>query len=88
MNNDQTEFELENIEGETKAEAFERLARMRYAKLVKRIRLLGNLGNRNAYDYTDEQVTMMFGHIRVELDEAEARFQSRDDDAIADPFAT
>lgn len=87
----QTEFDLEpleNIEGETKSEAFERLARARYTKLVKRIRLLGNLGNRNNYEYTDEQIAMLFGHIRVELDDAEARFRSVDDDEIVDPFET
>ena len=84
---DAMEAELENIEGETKAEKFVRLARARHRVAVKRIRLLANLGNRNNYEYDDEQVANMFHNLRIELDNAEAAFQSKDDDEIFDPFA-
>ncbi len=83
---EQTELELETVEGETKAERFLRLAGNRYKIAVKRVRLIGNLGNRNAYEYDDEQVKSMFDALRKELDDAEAKFSDADEE-IFDPFS-
>ncbi len=83
---DVIEADLENIEGETKAEKFLRLAPMRYRKTVKRIRLLSNLAG-PSYEFDGEQVATMFEALRKELAEAEAKFQGADE-TIFDPFAT
>jgi len=85
---DQMENEPENIEGETKSDKFVRLARARHRKAVKTIRLLGNLGNRTNYEYDDEQVHLMFVNLRSELEEAEKKYSSKEEDEdIFDPFA-
>lgn len=62
-----------NIEGETRAEAFSRLANARLPKTVKRLRQLGNLASGN-YDYTPEQASTLIGVLRSEIDKLEAKF--------------
>lgn len=42
--------------GETKADAFTRLAIPRVTIAIDRIRLIGNLANKANYEYTDEQI--------------------------------
>jgi len=81
-NTDVEEVELENIEGETKNEAFLRLVNMRLPKAVKRLRLIQNLASTN-YEYTDEQAKAVIGVLRKELDALEdAFFKVNAEDAI------
>lgn len=60
---------------EDKNEKFRRLAEARTNKLVDSIRLLGNLSNRYHYDYTQEQVCLMFDSLQSELDEQKKKFE-------------
>ena len=93
MSNDTTgvsqtelDFEIENIEGETKAEKFTRMATSRFVKAVKMIRLISNLANRGNYDYTDDQVRSMFNRLRDELDACEQEFARKTEKEIEGPF--
>ena len=59
-----------------KREAFKKLAEKRTNTILERIRILGNLANKSAYDYTDEDVRRVFGTIRAELRRVETIFQT------------
>lgn len=58
----------------SKSEKFVSLAEARVNRAIKDIRLIGNLSNRNAYSFTDEQVRAIFKAIQKELDTAKGRF--------------
>lgn len=62
---------------ETKNERFKRLAKQRGEKTLKDIQLLGNLSNRNNYDYSDVDVKKLFSALEDELRLAKARFVSK-----------
>jgi len=59
-----------------KREAFKKLAERRTNAVLDRVRILGNLANRSAYEYTDADVRKMFGAIRKELRAVELNFQT------------
>ena len=65
---------LENIDGETKAERFSRLANFRLDKTVKRIRQLGHLSSRANYEYTGAQVQILLEVLSNEVDKLERQF--------------
>ncbi len=50
-----------------KKENFVRLAESRTNKAINYIELIGNLSNRNYYEYTPEQVDAIFGAIQSTL---------------------
>lgn len=52
---------------ESKNERFQRLAEARGNRLLREIALLGNLSNRKNYDYSNEEVQMLFEPIELEL---------------------
>jgi len=56
---------------ESKAARFKRVGQGRFAKAIKAIRLLSNLGNKYSYDYTDEQADKLIAQLRKEVDEVE-----------------
>jgi hypothetical protein len=58
----------------SKSEKFVSLAEARVNRAIKDIRLIGNLSNRNAYSFTDEQVRTVFKALQKELDTAKGRF--------------
>ena len=60
---------------ETKEEKFKRLAELRVNAALDKIRLLGQLSNRGNYDYTDEQVEIIFKALNKSLIEAKAKFR-------------
>lgn len=60
---------------ETKEDRFKRLAELRVNSALDKIRLLGQLSNRGNYDYTDEQVEMIFKAINKALVETKAKFR-------------
>lgn len=62
---------------ETKDAAFKRLAERRTNAVLDRIRVLGNLSNPYAYDYTDEEVRQMFAAIDEELRLTKAKFRRK-----------
>lgn len=57
-----------------KREKFVRLAEQRVNRALNDIRLIGNLSNRNAYSFVDEDVKKIFKALQRELDQARARF--------------
>lgn len=61
---------------ETKRERFVRLAEARTNKTIDMIRLLGNLSNKNNYDYTEADVQKIFNAIDKELKLAKAKYSS------------
>jgi hypothetical protein len=56
---------------------FRRLAQKRVTRTIKDLRLIGNLGNRNNYNYTAEEVEKIFRALEKELKLARAKFDSR-----------
>ena len=64
---------MENTQ--TKEEKFKRLAELRVNAALDRIRLLGQLSNRGNYDYTDEQVEMIFKALHKALVETKSKFR-------------
>jgi hypothetical protein len=65
------------IAGESHNERFRRLAGKRVTRTIKDIRLIGNLGNRNNYEYTDDEVEKIFRTLEKELKLARAKFDGR-----------
>lgn len=63
---------------ESKQERFRRLGMMRGNRVLRDIELLGNLSNKNNYDYSPEQVKTIFSAIEEELRVAKQRFNGGD----------
>jgi hypothetical protein len=53
---------------------FVELVENRTNRAIKDVRLIGNLANRNAYEYSAEDVKRIFRALQRELDAAKARF--------------
>ena len=64
-----------------KREKFVRLAENRVNKALKDVQLIGNLSNRNAYEYTDDDIRKIFGALQGGLNGAKARFSKESGDA-------
>lgn len=65
------------MQKESRREKFMRLAVARGNRILREIELLGNLSNRNNYEYTPEQVRAVFSAIEEELRIAKQRFTER-----------
>ena len=59
---------------ESKDERFIRLAEARVNKIIKMIRLLGNLSGISNYSYTQRQVEQIYIALQTELDKSRKRF--------------
>jgi len=57
-----------------KRKKFVDLAEARVTRAIKDIRLIGNLANKGAYDYSDEDSKKIFKTLQKELDLAKSRF--------------
>ena len=57
-----------------KRSKFVRLAENRVNKALKDIQLIGNLCNKNAYEYSDDDVRKMFRALQEALDSSKKRF--------------
>ena len=62
---------------ETPEQKFKRIAEIRTNAVLDRIRILGNLSNRQMYSYTEEDIDKIFSAINNQLRKAKARFSSR-----------
>jgi len=60
--------------GESKNAAFKRLAGNRTNNLIRNIRLLGNLSNKNNYSYTEEDFKRIFSSVEDEFRLAKSKF--------------
>lgn len=52
---------------ETKRERFVRLAENRTNRIINQLQLLGNLSNKNAYEYTEKDIQKMYKAIEDAL---------------------
>lgn len=59
---------------ETKRDAFKRLAEKRTNAVLDRIRILANCANPYAYEYSDDDVRVIFSAIEQELRVAKTKF--------------
>ncbi len=59
---------------ESKSETFIRIAEPRVKGVLRSLRILGNCSNRNNYEYSQEQVELMFGSITQALINIENKF--------------
>ena len=55
---------------------FVELAENRVNRAIKDLRLIGNLSNRSAYEFTEDDVRKIFRVLQRELDGAKKRFSS------------
>lgn len=60
---------------EAKDAKFRRLAKQRGERILKDLRLLGNLSNTNNYAYTESEVKKIFAAIEDEVRFSRSRFQ-------------
>lgn len=57
-----------------KRKKFVELAEARVTRAISQIRLVGNLSNRSAYEFNDEDVRKIFRALQKEIDTAKSRF--------------
>ena len=57
-----------------KRQKFVELAEKRVAKAMNDIRLIGNLSNRSAYSFAEDDIKKIFRALQREIDVARARF--------------
>jgi FKBP-type peptidyl-prolyl cis-trans isomerase (trigger factor) len=62
--------------GNNKRKKFEILAEKRIAEAIKKLRLIGNLANKNNYSYTEEHVQQMIRVLEAEFKQLRIRFNS------------
>lgn len=61
---------------ENDREKFKRLAEQRTNKIIRTLRLLGNLSNKSNYSYNDRDVDKIFSAINAEMRLCRGRFTS------------
>ena len=62
---------------ETPEQRFIRIATVRTNAVLDRIRILGNLSNKQMYSYSEEDINRIFSAINKQLREVRAKFNSR-----------
>ena len=60
-----------------KRDRFKRLASYRTNEILKRLKVLGNCANRNAYDYNIEDIDKIFNVINQKVKETKSKFYFR-----------
>lgn len=65
-----------------KKDKFKELAEKRVTKLIKDMRLIGNLSNKRNYEYHTEDVKKIFSAIDKEIKLMKARFEGDSDEEI------
>lgn len=61
---------------EAKKERFQRVATRRVNKALEALRLIGNVGNRSLYSYTDAEIEKMFGALENKILEIKGKFRT------------
>ncbi len=62
---------------ETPEERFKRIATVRTNAVLNRLRILGNLSNRQMYGYSEEDINKIFSAITKQVKEVRAKFNSQ-----------
>ena len=68
---------MDNSQHSSKRGAFIRLADRRTNTILEKLRILGNLSNPYAYDYSDEDVKKIFAAIDREIRLTRTKFQNQ-----------
>jgi hypothetical protein len=63
---------------ETKLGRFERLAQRRVTEALRRLRLIGNLSNRQNYEYSEDHVRQIVDALDVEMKQLKQRFRQEE----------
>lgn len=63
-----------NNKKETPRDRFKRLGTMRTNTVLKRLKVLGNCANRQAYEYAEDDVDKIFTEIEKKVKEVKAKF--------------
>lgn len=58
-----------------KRDKFVRIAEARVSRAIKSIQVIGNLGNRSNYDYTEDDVRAIINALQAEVNELKAKFR-------------
>lgn len=61
---------------ETKAQKFQRIAERRVNETLRALRLLGNLSDRRNYEFTEDQVSSIFGALDQEYRSVRSKFKA------------
>lgn len=59
---------------ESRAERFRRIAGSRVNAILEKFRLLGNCSNKSSYNYSEEDINLIFSTIEKELKNTKAKF--------------
>jgi len=62
---------------ETPEQRFKRIATLRTNAILDKLRILGNLSNRQMYSYSEEDIDKIFSAINKQIKEVRAKFNSR-----------
>ena len=62
---------------ETQEARFRRIATVRTNAVLDRLRILGNLSNRQMYRYSEEDINKIFSAINKQIKEVRAKFNSQ-----------
>ncbi len=65
---------------ETPEERFKRIAEVRTNAVLNRLRILGNLSNRQMYSYSEEDIDKIFSAITKQIKEVRVKFNSHKQD--------
>jgi len=65
----------EGSTNETPEERFRRVAEARTNAVIDKLRILGNLSNRQMYSYTEEDINKIFSAINRQVKEVKAKFR-------------
>lgn len=68
---------------ETKRDKFRRIAENRTNKIIKMLELLGNCANTSNYEYTSEDVKLIFNAIEEATKEARQKYNGKRDKRIS-----
>lgn len=69
--------QVEEMSREADRQKFKRLAEQRVTRVLKQIKLVGNLSNKSNYVYEDADVKKIYRAIKGALDEMKARFDKK-----------
>ncbi|KDN57501.1 hypothetical protein [Exiguobacterium sp. AB2] len=58
-----------------KQDKFEKLAEKRVTEAIKKLRLIGNLSNKNNYDYTEEHAKQIIDTLENEMKILKSKFK-------------
>ena len=71
------EFEMSTVNNnETPEERFKRVAETRTNAVLDKLRILGNLSNKQMYGYSEKDINKIFSAINKQVKEVKAKFNS------------